>query len=212
MQPASTPDTNAPPQSPPAGGLCGNLVLVGPMGAGKTTIGKRLARKFGLEFVDLDRVIEQASGARVALIFEHEGEAGFREREHRALAEACRRRGQVIATGGGAVLREDNRALLRQAGFVVWLRTPVERQLQRLARDTSRPLLATPDREQRLVEMARLRDPLYREVAQLVFESQQPHVGAAAERLARVLMRRWPEAPALHPHCPESRHESSPKP
>lgn len=211
MQPASTPEHDAP-RTPGASGGRGNLVLVGPMGAGKTTIGKRLARRFGLNFIDLDRVIEQASGARVALIFEHEGESGFREREHRALAEACARGGQLIATGGGAVLRADNRALLRGAGFVVWLRTPVERQLQRLARDTSRPLLATPDREQRLVEMARLRDPLYREVAHLVFESQQAHVGAAAERLARVLQRRWPEAPLPTVPSPEARHEPSPQP
>lgn len=211
MQTASTPEPDA--SHPPApAGVHGNLVLVGPMGAGKTTIGKRLARKFGLEFVDLDRVIEQASGVRIALIFEHEGEPGFREREHRALAEACAHGGQVIATGGGAVLRADNRALLRRAGFVVWLRTPVDRQLQRLARDTSRPLLATPDREQRLTEMARLRDPLYREVADLVFESQQAHVGAAADRLARVLQLRWPEAPPLRVPTPEHRHEPSAQP
>ena len=196
MQTASTPEPATTASTEPVAAT-GNLVLVGPMGAGKTTIGKRLARRFGLGFVDLDREIEQASGARIAVIFEHEGEAGFREREHRALAEVCARSGQLIATGGGAVLRADNRLLLRRAGFVVWLRTPVERQLQRLARDTSRPLLATPDREQRLTEMARLRDPLYREVADLVFESQQPHVGAAADRLARVLQRRWPDAPSV---------------
>lgn len=170
-----------------------NLILVGPMGAGKTTIGRRLGKRFGLAFVDLDREIEQRCGARIPLIFEHEGEAGFREREHSALTEvlAGSGAGLLLATGGGAVLRADNRALLRAGGFVVWLRTSVGEQLKRLRNDGSRPLLAVPDREQRLLSMAELRDPLYRQVCDLVFESNQPNIGAAAERLARVLERRW---------------------
>ncbi|MBE5315786.1 MAG: shikimate kinase [Xanthomonadales bacterium] len=170
-----------------------NLILVGPMGAGKTTIGRRLGKRFGLAFVDLDREIEQRCGARIPLIFEHEGEAGFREREHSALTEvlAGSGAGLLLATGGGAVLRADNRALLRAGGFVVWLRTSVGEQLKRLRNDGSRPLLAVPDREQRLLAMAELRDPLYRQVCDLVFESNQPNIGAAAERLARVLDRRW---------------------
>jgi shikimate kinase len=170
-----------------------NLILVGPMGAGKTTIGRRLGKRFGLAFVDLDREIEQRCGARIPLIFEHEGEAGFREREHSALTEvlASSGAGLLLATGGGAVLRADNRALLQAGGFVVWLRTSVGEQLKRLRNDGSRPLLAVPDREQRLLAMAELRDPLYRQVCDLVFESNQPNIGAAAERLARVLERRW---------------------
>lgn len=170
-----------------------NLILVGPMGAGKTTIGRRLGKRFGLAFVDLDREIEQRCGARIPLIFEHEGEAGFREREHSALTEvlASSGAGLLLATGGGAVLRADNRALLRAGGFVVWLRTSVGEQLKRLRNDGRRPLLAVPDREQRLLAMAELRDPLYRQVCDLVFESNQPNIGAAAERLARVLERRW---------------------
>jgi shikimate kinase len=173
-----------------------NLILVGPMGAGKSTIGRRLAKRFGLRFIDLDREIEARTGARIPLIFEHEGEAGFRDREHTALVEACAGVGLLIATGGGAVLRQDNRVQLRIGGFVVWLRTDVAQQLERLRADTSRPLLAAPDREQRLTEMATLRNPLYREVADLVFESSQPHVGAAADRLARVLDRRWQRLPS----------------
>ncbi|MFY8134210.1 MAG: shikimate kinase [Aquimonas sp.] len=170
-----------------------NLILVGPMGAGKSTIGRRLAKRFGLSFVDLDREIEQRCGARIPLIFEHEGEAGFREREHAALSDVLTRHpeGLLLATGGGAVLRADNRDLLRTGGFVVWLRTSVAEQLKRLRNDGSRPLLAVPDRDQRLAAMAELRDPLYREASDLVFESNQPHVGAAADRLARVLERRW---------------------
>ncbi|WP_395791781.1 shikimate kinase [Aquimonas sp.] len=175
-----------------------NLILVGPMGAGKSTIGRRLAKRFGLRFVDLDRVIETETGARIPLIFEIEGEPGFRDREHQSLQQTCTDRGMVLATGGGAVLRADNRSLLRDSGFVVWLRTDVAHQLERLRNDTTRPLLAAPDREQRLTDMATLRNPLYREVADLVFVSDQSHVGAAAERLARVLERRW-QRPAAAP-------------
>lgn len=169
------------------------------MGAGKSTIGRRLAKRFGLRFVDLDRVIETETGARIPLIFEIEGEPGFRDREHQCLQQTCTGSGMVLATGGGAVLRADNRSLLRGTGFVVWLRTDVAHQLERLRNDTTRPLLAAPDREQRLTDMAILRNPLYREVADLVFVSDQSHVGAAAERLARVLERRWqrPAAPEL---------------
>ena len=107
------------------------------------------------------------------------------------------------------MLRADNRDLLRCGGFVVWLRTSVEEQLKRLRNDGSRPLLAVPDRDQRLADMARLRDPLYREVCDLVFESNQSHVGSAADRLARVLDRRWQRPLSLSP-CPgpESRAQS----
>lgn len=184
-----------------------NLILVGPMGAGKSTIGRRLSKRFGLHFIDLDREIEQRCGARIPLIFEHEGEAGFREREHAALTEVLTSEhdGLLLATGGGAVLRAENRALLRTGGFVVWLRTRVDEQLKRLRNDGSRPLLAAPDREQRLVAMAELRDPLYRQVCDLIFESDHPHVGLAAERLARVLERRW-QRPI--PQSPGSGQES----
>lgn len=188
-----------------------NLILVGPMGAGKSTIGRRLSKRFGLHFIDLDREIEQRCGARIPLIFEHEGEPGFREREHATLAAVLggTTGGLLLATGGGAVLRADNRELLRGAGFVVWLRTSVEEQLKRLRNDGSRPLLAVPDRDQRLAEMARLRDPMYREVCDLVFESNQSHVGSAADRLARVLERRWQRPLPLPPSSgPESRAQS----
>ena len=168
-----------------------NLILIGPMGAGKSSIGKRVARHFGLDFVDVDQLIETRTGARVPIIFEIEGEPGFRRRESDILAELCSGRGQLIATGGGAVLAAGNRDLLRRGGFVVWLRTPVERQLERLAQDRSRPLLQVPDRARHLREMARLRDPLYAETCDLVFESDQRRVGSAAERLVNALSTRW---------------------
>lgn len=168
-----------------------NLILIGPMGAGKTTIGKRLARRFGLRFVDADAVIEAQTGTTIPTIFELEGEAGFRRREESVIAELCTGSGQLIATGGGAVLSESNRRHLREAGFVIWLRTSVERQLERLAHDRSRPLLQGAHRQQRLLQMASLRDPLYAATCDLVFESEQRKPGAAADRLAQILEQRW---------------------
>jgi len=168
-----------------------NLVLVGPMGAGKSSIGRRLAERFGLDFVDSDHYIEQRCGATIPAIFEHVGEAGFRERERAALAELLEGNGQLVATGGGAVLDAGNRALLARRGFVVYLRASVESQLRRLARDRSRPLLQRPDREQVLVQMAALRDPLYREVADLVMETDGHTAAEAASRLGLLLAQRW---------------------
>ncbi len=160
-----------------------NLILVGPMGAGKTTIGRQLAEQLVMPFVDLDHEIEQHTGASVALIFEVEGEAAFRQREQHALQQTLDRDGIVLATGGGAILSADNRELLRQRGFVVWLDTPVAVQLDRLVREHhKRPLLQTPDREQRLTDLATFRNPLYRETADLVIASTGRHPAAATIR------------------------------
>ncbi len=168
-----------------------NLVFVGPMGAGKTSIGKRVAERLGLRFVDADHRIEELTGASVALIFECEGEAGFRARERALIAELCAGEGQLIATGGGAVLDADNRRALRERGFVVHLHASVPQQLQRLDRDRTRPLLQAPDRETRLRAMAEQRGPLYAEIADLRFESDGLTVGVAAERLLAQLAERW---------------------
>lgn len=168
-----------------------NLILIGPMGAGKTSIGKRLAERFGLRFVDADQAITAHTGVPIPTIFEIEGEAGFRQRESSVLAELCAGRDQLIATGGGAVLAPANRELLSRSGFVVWLRTSVERQIERLAQDRTRPLLQVADREQRLREMAALRDPLYQQTCDVVFDSDQRRVAAASERLHALLAARW---------------------
>lgn len=173
-----------------------NLFLVGPMAAGKSSIGRRLARRFGLPFVDLDAEIVARTGASVNLIFEHEGESGFRERESQALADLAAREGVVLATGGGSVLAAANRRLLRERGFVVWLRASVDQQLARTANDRSRPLLATPDRRGRLEALAREREPLYAEVADHAFEGGRMGAGAASERLAAELDARWRRADA----------------
>jgi shikimate kinase len=168
-----------------------NLILVGPMGAGKTSIGRRVAERLGLRFVDADVELEAQTGASVNTIFELEGEAGFRARERLLLAELCAAPGQVIATGGGAVLDAENRRTLARHGFVVYLRTSIERQLQRLQRDRSRPLLRAPDRRQRLEQLAAQRGPLYREIADLEFESEHVGVGSAVEVLLAQLAQSW---------------------
>lgn len=144
-----------------------NLILIGPMGVGKTTHGKWLARQLGRAFVDLDAYIENRTGASIADIFELEGEAGFRRRESEALAAVLAGDGQVIATGGGAVLNEDNRRLMRQRGLVMHLHIPPEQQLQRLANDRKRPLLQGGDRASRLQELYEIRTPMYRACADL---------------------------------------------
>ena len=144
-----------------------NIILVGSMGAGKTTNGKWLAKQLGKTFIDLDSLIEMNTGSSISLIFELEGEAGFRKRESSALAEVLATNNQVIATGGGAILSAENRALMQQRGIVVFLNIPPEMQLQRLMKDTKRPLMQTEDRALRLQQLAKERTSLYLECADL---------------------------------------------
>lgn len=168
-----------------------NLILVGPMGAGKTCVGRRLAERFGLRFVDADRALEAQTGVSIPTIFELEGEPGFRQRERALVDELLREDGLLLATGGGAVLDADTRRLLRARGFVVHLHVEVEQQLARLARDRTRPLLARGDREQVLRELARVRAPLYAEVADLRFDTGRLSASEAAGQLAARLRDSW---------------------
>ena len=169
-----------------------HLVLVGAMGAGKSSIGRRLASRLGLPFEDLDEAIEARTGTRVAMIFECEGEAGFRARERELLAERLQAsRAGVIATGGGAVLAAENRALMRARGFVVWLQVGLDAQRERLARDRSRPLLQAPDRDTVLRRLAEERGPLYAEVADFAFATDGFSAREAADALAAALATRW---------------------
>jgi shikimate kinase len=171
-----------------------NVYLIGPMGSGKTTLGRRVAKELGLEFLDCDQEIERRTGASVNLIFDIEGEAGFRARETEALRLLTQRSGLLVATGGGAVTRRVNRELMRQSGFVVWLRTPVSHQINRLSKDRSRPLLQTPDRDQRLQQLAAERDPLYREIAHITFDSSQRNIRHVAQCLSAEILTHWKPA------------------
>jgi shikimate kinase len=168
-----------------------NLFLIGPTGAGKTSIGRRLAAHYGLPFVDLDQEIEQHCGVDLGCVFEIEGEAGFRQRERALLDVLTAREGVLLATGAGAVLDPSNRRRLAERGFVLWLDTTVEQQLERLARDTRRPLLAGDDREAKLQAMRQVRAPLYGEIADLRLPGEHEGVATASERCIALLDRHW---------------------
>lgn len=161
-----------------------NIYLVGPMGAGKTTVGRHLAELLGRTFVDSDHEIERKTGANIPWIFEKEGELGFRTRETAVINELTNSTKIVLATGGGAVTQSANRDYLKQRGIVVYLFTPVEIQLQRTYRDKNRPLLQVENPEQKLRELLAQRDPLYREVAHHVIETNQ---GAARDLALSIL-------------------------
>lgn len=168
-----------------------NLFVIGPTGAGKTSLGRRLAAHYGLAFADLDQEIEAHCGAAVATIFALEGEAGFRRRESALLDEHSRRRGVLLATGAGAVLDPANRRHLAERGFVLWLDASVEQQLERLARDTRRPLLAGEDRRGKLEAMAAQRTPLYRETADLAIPGAHEGVPEASARCIVLIDQHW---------------------
>lgn len=143
------------------------------MGAGKSTIGRLLAKELRLPFKDSDKEIEQRTGADIPWIFDVEGEQGFREREQAVIAELSRQDGLVLATGGGAVMRPENRQALHAGGWVVYLHTSVEQQIDRTSRDRNRPLLRTANPAQVLRDLMAVRDPLYREVADIIIETDE---------------------------------------
>ena len=167
---------------PPETG-CGNIFLVGLMGSGKTSVGKVLARLLEKHFIDSDHEIERVTGVRIPMIFEIEGEAGFRAREHRMIANLIARQNILLATGGGAVLSIENRDLLRANGTVVYLRAPVKSLLKRTQRDRNRPLLQVPDPAAKLTELFEQRDPLYREIAHLIVDTGNQSVRALAAQI-----------------------------
>lgn len=161
-----------------------NIYLVGPMGAGKTTVGRHLAELLGREFLDSDHEIERRTGATIPWIFDKEGEVGFRGRETTVIDELTHQHHLVLATGGGAVTTADNRYFLKTRGIVIYLFTPVDIQLQRTYRDKNRPLLQVENPEQKLKDLLAIRDPLYRDVAHYIIETNQ---GAARDLAQRIL-------------------------
>lgn len=168
-----------------------NVYLVGLMGAGKTTIGRSLARRLALDFVDSDREIEERTGVRIPTIFEIEGEDGFRKREASVIDDLSRLSGQVVATGGGAVLRQENRANLRASGLVVYLNVPPQILWERTRNDRNRPLLRVADPLARLGELFAQRDPYYREVADLVVDGGRGSASGILQILIKEIGERW---------------------
>lgn len=149
------------------------IVLVGMMGAGKSTVGREYARRHGLEFIDSDHELEARTGVSVATVFEIEGEVGFRRRETQLIEELIGKPGIVLGTGGGVVLSPENRAVLRGRGIVVYLNVPPRVLWERTRHDRSRPLLQVPNPRERIESLYRQRDPLYREVADIVVEGSR---------------------------------------
>ncbi len=166
-----------------------NVFLVGPMGAGKTTVGRHLAKLLNKQFQDSDRVIEERTGADIPLIFELEGEAGFRRREKAVIDELTAEQDLVLATGGGAVLDRDNRSCLIKRGFVIYLHAPLEQLLERTRRDRHRPLLQTDDPRKRLEAIMAERDPIYRQVADLIVLTDHRTVRTVVKDIQRRLSR-----------------------
>lgn len=164
-----------------------NIFLVGPMGAGKSTVGKRLARTLGLEFHDSDRELEKRTGVDIPVIFEYEGEEGFRRREKAMIAELTAQEGVVVATGGGAVVDPENRKHLAGRGTVVYLQTSVDKQFERTRHDANRPLLQTENPRDRLAEIAAEREPLYREIADIIVSTDDGGVRALVDDILQRL-------------------------
>ncbi|MDR2875411.1 MAG: shikimate kinase AroK [Methylobacillus sp.] len=167
--------------------MTGNIFFVGLMGAGKTTVGKLLAKRLGKTFHDSDHEIEAKTGVQIPVIFELEGEAGFRKRETAAIAELAAKNGIVLATGGGAVLAKANRENLSQHGTVVYLRASVHDLWQRTRNDKHRPLLQTADPRAKLEQLFAERDPLYREIADIIMDTGDQPVGTIVQRLEEML-------------------------
>ncbi len=164
-----------------------NVFLIGPMGSGKTAVGRQLARTLGFTFHDSDAEIERRTGVDIAYIFEKEGEAGFRLRERDAIAELTRLEPIVLATGGGAILHADNRRLLAERGRVVWLQASVDQQMERTRHGRHRPLLLNTDPRTRLDELTREREPLYAEIADVTVTTDGRRVQAVTDDILRAL-------------------------
>nr|WP_082878051.1 shikimate kinase AroK [Methylobacillus sp. MM3] len=167
--------------------MAGNIFFVGLMGAGKTTVGKLLAKRLGKTFYDSDHEIENRTGVNIPVIFELEGEAGFRKREVMAIEELTAMHDIVLATGGGAVLCKQNRENLSQHGTVVYLRASVNELWHRTKNDKNRPLLQTDDPRAKLEKLYTERDPLYREIADIIIDTGDQSVGSIVQHLEEIL-------------------------
>jgi shikimate kinase len=166
-----------------------NIFLIGPMGAGKSTIGRLLAKTLNLKFIDSDKEIEHRTGVSIPLIFEYEGEEGFRKREAEVLAGLVGLEQIVLATGGGSILLQENRERLRQHGFIAYLHCSVDKQLERTHNDSNRPLLNTENPRQRLQDLFRVREPIYRALADIIVDTGQCSSRSAVRQILRAFNR-----------------------
>ena len=165
-----------------------NIFLVGPMGAGKSTIGRQLAQQLNMDFVDSDAVIEERAGADISWIFDLEGEEGFRKREERIINELTQLQGVVLSTGGGAVMSKENRNYLSARGIVIYLETSVDKQHQRTQRDKKRPLLQGTDNPRQVLEdLAKVRNPLYEEIADITLPTDEQNAKVMVNQIVDLI-------------------------
>ena len=164
-----------------------NIYLVGPMGAGKSTIGRVLAAELHLGFRDSDKVIEERTGADIPWIFDMEGEEGFRDRESAVLEELSKDQKIVIATGGGIILRPQNREIMKSSGYVCYLTASIEQLVERTARDKKRPLLQVENPRQKIIDLVALRDPLYRETADFIINTDRRSPKLVAQEISTLI-------------------------
>ena len=164
-----------------------NIFLIGPMGAGKTTIGRQLANRLKLPFIDSDHEIVERAGADIPWIFDVEGEAGFRDRESRIIDELTQKEGVVLATGGGAVLREQNRNCLKKRGLVVYLQTSIDMQMERTEKDKNRPLLQSANPRDVLQKLAQQRNTIYEQAAHVTVNTNCNQVKIVVNKIVESL-------------------------
>jgi len=157
------------------------------MGAGKTTIGNKLAESLNKQFFDSDHEIERKTGAAIPLIFELEGEQGFRKRESEIIEELTKKNDLILATGGGAIISKANRQLLKRTGFVIYLQAPLDQLLKRTEKDRNRPLLQTANPRATLANLIEKREPFYKEVADLTFETDQKNLRDIVSEITKIL-------------------------
>lgn len=164
-----------------------NIILIGPMGAGKSSVGKRLAKKLNRKFYDCDKVLEDRTGVAISTIFELEGEDGFRQRETKILEELIQQENYVLATGGGAVLRSENIHLINSNGITVYLKASVNSQIKRTRHDKKRPLLQTQNRHATLEKLAQQRNPIYEQLADITIDTDNQSISASIEEITNKL-------------------------